>query len=220
MASERPSTLPLGGASQVFDPQGLVFNGVGPVREPRTYVRRVPDEAGLSSKPAWAPKVRTSFANEGDVTAAPVSAGAPAQQVSYEQLTGSFAGVRAAQVLRQHQIDFWGASGIVEYAMASPGSDPSQAQVDQMYDDLQLFSYLPGDMLPSKEDFAAQVTPSRCAAAARMQLVTAGIITNNTWSTPQPATEPTPMITASPPFADKLTDWCAARSFVKQTNWF
>jgi hypothetical protein len=219
MASERPPSLPLGGPTQVFDPPGTVFNGTGPVREPHHYVRRVPEEAGRSSKPAWAPSVRTSFANAGDVTAPQVNAGAP-KPPAYEALTGSFSGVRAAQSLRQHQIDFWGESAIVEHVMAAPGADPSSTQIDQMYSDLQLFSYMPADMLPSKEEFADQVTPSRAAAAARMQLVTAGIITNNNWSQPQPATEPTPMITASPPFADKLTDWCASRSFIQQTNWF
>lgn len=226
MTVERAALLPLGGPGQVFDPVGIPFNGPRAPAARTSYAHRLPPSSVPVPLPPWIPTTRRDFAVPSDVSSTPIHVVAPTPITAYTPYVGGFSGVRAAQVMHQHDIKFWTEGGVVDVVMKSKQPDPSSAEIDQMYADLQLFSYMPTGMLPTAAEFADQVTPSRRTLAAKRDLRKAGIFASNTNNAASAAsisntdTVGLPTLIGQPPFADRLTDWCAMRNYIKQTNWF
>lgn len=205
-----PDSLLINDQTGEFDNSQGRYNSSGrtPAAPPH-FVRPAPAEQ--VNAPSVTPSVRSKFTGKPQPQVV-VNAPAPVLQ---QQLAGSFSAVRAMQTLYQHAIGFWTDSGIVDMVAASNQPDPSETQIDQMYADLQLFSYLPAALVPSRSEFGDMVKPSHRSAAITARLSQMGInLKPQTIASVPAATQA--LIPPPPPFAQRLSFACNGRSFVTQ----
>jgi len=135
--------------------------------------------------------------------------------LQYRNLIGNFAAVRGARILHQYAIDFWRKPGILESIVPSKAVNPTDSQIVQMYEDFLLFNYLPLAMTPTRAQFSEMVVPSKAVAYVRDHLADMGI---RIGTNPAPVsnfivsvnTNPdnTPVLTAAPPFSERLSLFC------------
>jgi hypothetical protein len=142
--------------------------------------------------------------------------------VERDVFAGTYGTTRAARVLHQYDIDFWGSTGVMGYATKSTQPQMSEDEVTQKYNDFVAFSYLPQTLLPSKELFRDLVNPQSRTAAMPALLLAAGVITSPTnttgliGQTDLGGVEDLP--TVPPPFASNLQSSCGADSYFARSS--
>lgn len=124
-------------------------------------------------------------------------------------LVGSYSAIRAARVAHQHRVGFWDEEGVIGYLGSSSTPDPSEDDIDQLYEDLQLFSYLPPALLPSREEFGDLAKPQKRTAVLRSRLPDLGLVLtiDNRASADTDVTN-RPLIPAQAPFIDNVSTFC------------
>lgn len=159
-----------------FNTEAQIFNENAPskVRRFLTPLREAQSIPGIPG-PDTRPRVLRDFTDETELPNAPRVA-AEQEDLPREPLAGSFTAVRAARILHQHRIGFWSNSGIIETITGSLAADPSREQIDDLYDKFLVFSYLPAELTPTREEFADIVTPSKLAAVTKTALFDMGIL--------------------------------------------
>lgn len=133
---------------------------------------------------------------------------------------GSFSGVRAARIMHQHRIGFWSFGDILPYVSQSQQSDPTEDEIDQMYGDFLLFSYLPNGMTPSRAEFGEMAKPSKREAFLRSRLADLGVLFDLAADVENAVTAAVPqqIIPAPPPFAERLSTFCLDKFFEEFRN--
>lgn len=136
--------------------------------------------------------------------------------------SGTVASTRAARVIHQYDIDFWGNTGVMAYATRSTQPQMSEDEITEKYNDFVAFSYLPNSLLPSKELFRDMVNPQSRTAAMPGLLLAAGLVTTPTNTvglvnqTDLGGVEDLPTI--PPPFASNLQSACGADSYFARSS--
>jgi len=95
--------------------------------------------------------------------------------VAFRAVVGPFAATRAVRLLEQHRSAFWSRDGVVSSVYQTDKPDPSPAEIKRLYDQFKLFSYLPGPMMPTAEEFADLVTPSKVITVIQDNLANLGV---------------------------------------------
>ena len=133
---------------------------------------------------------------------------------------GSFSGVRAARIMHQHRIGFWTFGDVLPYVAQSQQADPTEDEIDQMYDDLLLFNYLPNSMTPTRAEFGEMTKPSKREAFIRSRLSELGVLLdqNAEVSNAVTAAAPQQIIPAPPPFAERLSTFCLNKFYEEFRN--
>ena len=192
------------------DSPGSLWGSNNPQR-PRTFAQQIPRAPLADDRPK--PQVLSKLSPEPGERVVAQAPAAPERRV----FEGSFAGLRAMRLLHQYRIDFWGDSSAVALLGSSSG-DPSEAQLDQAYDDFVLFSYLPPQLMPTKAVFRDMSRPTARSSVLRSSLPTMGINTAGQQVLPQ-TRESTddatllPIITAPPPYSETLGSLCSRQFF-------
>lgn len=134
-------------------------------------------------------------------------------------LDGPFSAVRAARVAHQYRVDFWSPDSDVLGVLAEDDSaNPSDAQLDTMYNDLALFSYLPAQLFPTRASFGEQSKPTQRAAYLATTTADVGVGTGVQTQTPAirtftGGTESGPILPVNTPFAMRIGTQCMDRFF-------
>lgn len=184
-----------------FDAPGKLFNANPPIvlRSPLT---RLPSQGSGTEGIVPPPKVRQTFDLERDLTPEIISDTPPPPPIM-DSLIGSFAAVRSARILRQHQISLWGDLGLS--ILTSPqGPDFTADQIDRMYTDFQLFNYLPAAMTPDRATFTAMIQPSQANSFIKDNLDNLAVLS----AAPVPDVPDEVSLPDPVPFADELTPFC------------
>ena len=198
-----------------FNEPGQLWNDNSSKKTTRyNFLRQVFDEVSLPNitQDESRPKILTSFAaTDEDLDANAVIDDSTAE-VPREPIYGSFAAVRALRVLHQYRVGFWGDGGVIETITATQRADPTSADIDTMYAKFLLFSYLPDELSPTREEFADLVTPSKNSANVRNALSSMGISAVVGASAPDRFFNDNPIIPptlADPyPFGQNLSSFC------------
>ncbi len=202
-----------------------LFNNNNPPPAQHVVQRVQAPSAPSSPLVAERPRIRRTFGS----TPEEIRAETPTQIVdtsvftARKQLTGSFAAVRAARTLHQYLVDFWDSAGVIDTVVGQVEADPTQDQLDQMYDDFLLFSYLPSVMTPSKPTFIDMATPSKRAAVVQADLPNMGINTKVAQTQSDTTIQDQEVIViialpTPPPYAERLTSFCNGREIFKLDN--
>lgn len=214
--------------NQRFNEQGELFDS-DHKRQKIRYLKALPPErpAAGSGPGNERPTVRRSFDSNAEEIAA-AAAGNPQNIRGYissdeniekpikrRPLVGNFSAVRAARVLHQHAIDFWGEAGVIPYVVGQARPDPSSNDASQTYQDFLLFSYLPKPMQPTRQEFLNLITPSKAVVTIQDRLTSMGIETPRVLIDAE-ANDDTPLISAAPPFAENLGSFCRNGVFAQQ----
>lgn len=155
----------------VFNAPGQLFNSDDPVSSGvRRYVQALPPDPGTETPTVTRPKRFTTF---GPQQPREVAEADPVPHV--QPVVGCMAAVRAARIAHQHRNQVWGRDVLIGLVAASDTPDPTPDQIEQMYSDLQLFTYLPSNMLPSRTEFEDMVRPQRRQALVESRLTDLGI---------------------------------------------
>lgn len=198
---------------QRWNNEGELWNEDNPPPKTRRFLRPLPAENEIFGVQAERQKVIHDWNRETDQ---PVVAKEDLPP-KHTHFTGNFAALRAMRVAHQHRINFWGEEGPIRLFTSSDVPDPSQAQLDQQYQDLQLFSYLPDSMLPTRRQFEDLARPQRRAAVTQARLADAGVTTgaqdqtDDTTDARLVISSQQPLLPASVPFSGNLADFCAER---------
>ena len=151
-----------------FNADAQLFNDNDPVAPPNRFLRPT-----LDPRPEYerspAPTLRTRFGEEERV--AEQRKPSPYRKPLY----GSFAGVRSARNVHQHEFDLWSPQAFPAVVGDDSRPDPSDADLAQQYEDYQLFSYLPPTMEVGEEEFRAMSRPSNRPAYLTENLENMGI---------------------------------------------
>lgn len=194
-----------------FNSPSRVYNGEGVEAKAYRFVTRMPASISGQLPTPTSPRVLTEFAAVAeDLSSDAIVVTDVTDTVPRTPIVGSFAAIRARRILHQYRISFWDDSGIVDQLTASSEADPSQATIDTNWNNFQLFSYLPSPLMPTQEQFADLITPSKNAANVRDSLAKMGIYT-------AVVTNPAPVFILPPatslpgqtPFASNLSQFCA-----------
>jgi hypothetical protein len=142
--------------------------------------------------------------------------------IEHDVYAGTFTTTRAARVIHQYDIDFWGTTGVMGYATRSTQPQMSEDEITEKYNDFVAFSYVPQNLLPSKELFRDLVNPQSRTAAMPALLLAAGLVTSPTntagliGQTDLGGVEALPSI--PPPFASNLQSSCGADSYFARST--
>ena len=195
------------------DTRGSLW-GSNTTRRAHTFAQSIPRPQQPDARPP-APGVVTnlnaSIENGRVTTKAPPE---PERRV----FDGPTCAVRAARLAHQYRVDFWGDSSAIA-TLGSDRGDPSEAALEQAYQDFVLFSYLPSQLMPTKAAFRDMSRPSARASIIREALPAMGINTTaTTQQTPQTIEtydDPSnlPLITAPPPYSETMGSLCANALF-------
>jgi hypothetical protein len=110
----------------------------------------------------------------------------PPIPTAFRPISGPFSGIRAVRILEQHRAQFWDKDGVVGSVYPSGRPDPTKTEVDAMYQNFLLFTYLPKPLVPSASEFSDLVSPSKVVTTIQNNLVNLGI--DNSGSIPEPVT--------------------------------
>lgn len=195
------------------DSQGSLWGSNTPSRI-RTFAPSVPRPQQPDPRPP-SPGVVTDL--NASVSNGRVSTVAPPEP-ERRVVEGPVSSVRAARLAHQYRIGFWGDSSAIA-TLGSDRGDPSEAALDQAYDDFVLFSYLPAPLMPTKAAFRDMSRPTARAAVIREALPAMGINTTATQAqvpqTIETYDNPSnlPIITAPPPYSETMGSLCANALF-------
>jgi len=134
--------------------------------------------------------------------------------VPTRMVVGQVSGVRTAMVNHQHMMDFWVAEGVAGADLNLTKPNPPTVSIDHMEEDMQLFSFMPAGMLPTREEFERMVSPGRHGDVVNAVLHAAGLQGTPTKvvvlddSTAQTSVSP-------PPFVERLSALCT-HQFVEE----
>lgn len=197
-----------------FNERRQLFNKNDPTPV-RAYLRPLdedtfPDDPSLTS--GLAPRTRIGGERLEEVR--------PARAVPRRVVFGYFSAVRSSRIVHQHIQRLWDAHAFPKHFGASTQPDPSPQTVDQMYEDFQLFSYLPPEIAPSRAEFEDYAKPQKRADLISANLPRMGIVTTPPSSegvTPPQASEeqwfnPFPVeLVSTTPFTSPFRTGCAER---------
>jgi len=204
---------PLNQQSSPFNAQGELFNSNVLVSRPSHFVTPIA-AASLPGTllPPVRPRVLTNLG--GDV--APVVVDTPA--VTTKQMTGSYAATRAARVAHMHEAGVFDL--IRTHLTQTTKPDPTDAQLDQQYADLRAFSYMPTQMLPTREEFGQMSRPSQVAGyISSVMSKIAGVGRPTTLTPPaEQGSVTVPLLPANTPYSQSLNAFCAERFFTGTLN--
>ncbi len=206
-------------SKEPFNQPGELF-GSDTKRKKIRYVKALPPErpAAGSGPGNERPTVRRSFDGTGDdlgvietrsVVSSEENQPAP---IKRRALVGSFAAVRAARLVHQHTIDFWGDAGVIAHVVGQPKPDLSDNDASQMYQDFLLFSYLPKQMTPTRQEFINLVTPSKAVVNIQGRLSNMGIESPPRIADTETEDDST-TLTNDVPFAENLGLFCHSGTF-------
>ncbi len=168
------------------------------IPEPRRTAAESPRPRLLMLLPGATEQVLVRDGKEEDETLAPPV-----------ELRGALSAVRAALVMHQHEEALWAQQNFPTHLGASPQTDLSQADIDERYETLQLYSYLPASLQLSREDFAAMLRPSARPAYLTANLRAMGIDVTAPRALPEAGTlAAAATLPANTPFAERLTQFC------------
>jgi hypothetical protein len=191
----------------VFNAPGQLFNSDEPIQGgPQRYLRALPDEQGSAVPVAPRPKRFTTL--DGKQPAEIAEADAPILSVP---VVGCLAAVRAARITHQHREKVWGPDSMVGLVAQTSAADPTPAQLDQMYSDLELFSYLPAQMRPTRAEFEDLARPQRRATVVQTSLAKAGVVISREPVQRPVLDDPTSdeaLLPAQVPFSETALDSC------------
>jgi len=195
-----------------FNSPSRVYNGEGVEKKAFRYIKPERNETvDTTTLLPTRPQVLTDFAAvASDLDSDAFVVTDVTDTVPRTPIVGTFAAIRARRILHQYRIGFWSTAGIIDQITASSESDPSQTDIDNNWNNFQLFSYLPSQLMPTKEQFADLITPSKNASNVRNSLPSMGInttvVTNPLPNAIAPAAASLPSQT---PFASNLSQFCA-----------
>ncbi|HSW50414.1 MAG TPA: hypothetical protein VLH09_09580 [Bryobacteraceae bacterium] len=157
----------------VFNAEGQLFNADQPVADAsRRFLRPIP--------PTPDPSIGTKVERPKRFTTLNAPSEAQKQTQPAEALVvpvvGCLAAVRAARIAQQHREQIWSADSVVGLVSENGAADPTPDQIDQMYEDLRLFSYLPESMIPTREEFDDLAKPQRRTTVVQTSLSSMGIV--------------------------------------------
>lgn len=191
----------------VFNAPGQLFNSDEPIQGgPQRYLRALPDDQGPAVPVAPRPKRFTTL--DGKQPSEIAQADPP---ILVTPVVGCLAAVRAASIAHQHREKVWGVDSMVGLVASSYEADPTPDQLDQMYADLELFSYLPPQLIPTRAEFEDLAKPQRRPTVVQISLSKAGILI-----TPEPTQRPVlddptsdeALLPAQVPFSETALDAC------------
>lgn len=152
---------------------GELFNEDQPTPKVFRYLRARPENIDASPYPSQEERAKkTTFVDPDVNERIKVTDDAPVQRTA---LVGNYAAVRAAQVAHQHRVGFWDSEGVVGFIGRASAPNPSDDQLDQMWEDLQLFSYLPPELMPSEDQFKQYAKPQDRVGVIRNNLGNLGL---------------------------------------------
>lgn len=203
-------------AAQTWNNDGELWNDDNPPSGVRRYLRPLPPEGEVFNPKA----PRRSVVRDFDPAFERAEQAEQDLPPRHTYFTGNFASLRAMRVAHQHRVSFWGEDGPLRLFTRSDIPDPNSDQLDQQYEDLQLFSYLPPGLLPTRRQFEDLARPQRRQAATQGRLNRLGVVVDTGSSNGQDQdaaddrlviTTQQPLLPASVPFSGNLADFCTER---------
>ena len=196
-----------------FNTQGELFNSNTVAARPTRFITPLPTTTlpGMPSRPTR-PRVLTQLEGE----AKQVVTDTPA--IPTRLMSGSFSGVRAARMAHMHEQAIFDVIRV--YLTQTTKSDPTDAQIDEQYADLQTFSYLPAQLMPTREEFGQMSRPSQVAGYIGSVMDKISGASRPTVRNPprEDGTATLPLLPARTPYSQALNAFCAERFFTGTIN--
>ena len=166
--------------NQNWNTEGELFNSDAPGPKVYRFLQPLSDDLGDGQLPPTELRpTKSTFVNPDVQERINANDEAP---ILRTVLVGSYSAVRAAQVSHQYRVGFWDSEGVVGFIGRATAPNPSDDTLDQMWEDFELFSYLPASLRPSEAEFKQRSLPQNRVALLRNNLNNCGLRTgaNNT----------------------------------------